>query len=1017
MTQRGTYNQQMDYVAWHFTNHLISRNLLSPMGIPKQKLLDYYADYRDVHRSYVTPADMLRALSLSGLVTTPTNTYEHLIKFKQQIFNGTHTPDVPHKEPVGNNRPKKRVFTDQQFVFRNKSNRDSVVEGHRCDMCKVDFKDDNDEKSHMSSSMHVLRNIYRTNKKSLKLLSKDLVFEGDAMYTLKLSEMKCFKIALRNKLISSVQFTRVFSLIPSTAVKLICTCPKLVVSGNVFELEIKAQFDMFGGYVNPVIFQLQIDDSKEIANFLVDLVFRVGSDELADLGPTSPYKPPARSVIEYEEMPIIPGKNKSVKSAMSFRSRLQEYKVPPYIIHLLNRGFKTIGSIKREDEEKLDEIKKMLCNRDGKASNNIDALTDKNYVKRFRLLLWMEEHQMTKEIHNYDRQDQLLRETHNNLYELDVPGLAEQRPSVLKGDSVFVRRNHEKILFEGIVHEVKEETVLLSFDYSFSYKQGTFVDVQFTYSRYSLRLCYQALDSIAHCNISSHFFPSEYGKAPTTMKLEPWFNADIEKNEQQKKAIRCIVEGSAYPAPYILFGPPGTGKTITIVEAIIQIWALKLGKICICTPSNSAADLIAKLLTKHVPDSEILRLYALSRSFDFMSPELIRCSNYEARNREMYMPTSEEIMAKNIVVLTVVTAGRLVNCLSERVHFKYLFIDEAGHAMEPEVLIPIVGLLADEKTPRVLNGNLILTGDPNQLGPKIQSSLATALGLEMSYLERIMLSCDLYKNPDSVSYVMTKLINNYRSHPNLLYIPNKLFYDNALVARGDEKLINLAEGYFKLPNKTFPLLFHGVQGIEEREGNSPSYFNCEEMQVLLNYMDDLIGANLNGHIVKQSDVGVISPYRKQVQKCKQLFTTKRNWPDVDVASVEQFQGQEKLVILITTVRSRQEFLAQDYQFGIGFLRHPKRFNVAVTRAKALLIIIGNPDILQCDPHWRELINYCQKHKSYYGYKPAKELPPDFNPTDKLALDLTALDLSSDTVEHPAENGLDSGKSSGDSDNA
>lgn len=81
-------------VAWHFTNHLISRNLLSPMGIPKQKLLDYYADYRDVHRSYVTPADMLRALSLSGLVTTPTNTYEHLIKFKQQIFNGTHTPGI-----------------------------------------------------------------------------------------------------------------------------------------------------------------------------------------------------------------------------------------------------------------------------------------------------------------------------------------------------------------------------------------------------------------------------------------------------------------------------------------------------------------------------------------------------------------------------------------------------------------------------------------------------------------------------------------------------------------------------------------------------------------------------------------------------------------------------------------------------------------------------------------------------------------------------------------------------------
>lgn len=99
---------------------------------------------------------------------------------------------------------------------------------------------------------------------------------------------------------------------------------------------------------------------------------------------------------------------------------------------------------------------------------------------------------------------------------------------------------------------------------------------------------------------------------------------------------------------------------------------MKLGKICICTPSNSAADLIAKLLTKHVPDSEILRLYALSRSFDFMSPELIRCSNYEARNREMYMPTSEEIMAKNIVVLTVVTAGRYVLYIFSLLYYKNL---------------------------------------------------------------------------------------------------------------------------------------------------------------------------------------------------------------------------------------------------------------------------------------------------------------------------------------------------------
>lgn len=134
-------------------------------------------------------------------------------------------------------------------------------------------------------------------------------------------------------------------------------------------------------------------------------------------------------------------------------------------------------------------------------------------------------------------------------------------------------------------------------------------------------------------------------------------------------------------------------------------------------------------------------------------------------------------------------------------------MDEAGHAVEVEMLIPIVGFLTKSRTDNLL-GSLVLAGDPKQLGPVVRSSLATTLGfgkentsswcmkfvrilsmiffccVDMSLLERVMSQCKLYeKNPEYNPKVITKLINNYRSHREILHIPNICFYDNELKVR------------------------------------------------------------------------------------------------------------------------------------------------------------------------------------------------------------------------------------------
>ncbi len=261
--------------------------------------------------------------------------------------------------------------------------------------------------------------------------------------------------------------------------------------------------------------------------------------------------------------------------------------------------------------------------------------------------------------------------------------------------------------------------------------------------------------------------------------------------------------------------------------------------------------------------------------------------------------------------------------------------------MEPEILTALQN--ASKKT------KIILAGDPKQLGPLVHSSIAMKLGLWQSMIERLATS-GFYDFNDTCKYGV-KLQENYRSHPDILSFPNATFYENELIPSANRRNTHNLTNFSLLPTKDYPLMFWMVKGDENREGQSPSWFNAKEAGFVLAVVKQLL---MN---VKQEDIGVITPYVKQVEKIKKLLE-KKGIDKVDVGTVEKFQGQERRAIIISTVRSE----------SIKFLGEPRRFCVAVTRAKALLVVIGDPNMLSSNELWRKWLDDVKSNGGYLTKK-------------------------------------------------
>ena len=207
---------------------------------------------------------------------------------------------------------------------------------------------------------------------------------------------------------------------------------------------------------------------------------------------------------------------------------------------------------------------------------------------------------------------------------------------------------------------------------------------------------------------------------------------------------------------------------MTLVEAVKQVAKLTSGCHILATaPSNTAADLLTERLLQHVVKRDILRVNAASRLVPGIPAKVREVSNLE-RDR-IYYPGVEELTRYKIIVTTLVTAGRLVSAMFPPDHFTHVFIDESGQATEPETVIAMAGLLGS-------GAQLVMAGDPRQLGPVIRSSIAVRQGLNISLLERLM-GLDMYNMDGSGQYnqrCITKLIKNFRSHKELLTVPKQL---------------------------------------------------------------------------------------------------------------------------------------------------------------------------------------------------------------------------------------------------
>ncbi|KAH8307269.1 hypothetical protein KR044_008695, partial [Drosophila immigrans] len=630
-------------------------------------------------------------------------------------------------------------------------------------------------------------------------------------------------------------------------------------------------------------------------------------------------------------------------------------------------------------------------------------LTIENYVQRFGVLLHLEEINLTVSMRNYDRERAYFRRD-GEFLSLHIENLAERRPSLVLGDTVHainpwadVNSKDAKI-FEGFVHKVLFNRILLKFNAGFhSTYNGEDYRLTFHFSRMSFRKQHFAIRQSVTVFGEQFLFPKTIIKHEhpqldilhknDTMHLYSeqlqWYNKSL--NSIQKRAVANILRGEAKNTPYIIFGPPGTGKTVTLVETVLQlVHNLPSSRLLVCAPSNSAADLI----TKHIIDSKVLahgefiRLVSQNQVEKGLIPEelISHCGTVEvgvpdSRTESMVVTEtglklrcqSKFIALRRIIISTCTTMGTFLQMDFPSNHFTHLLIDEAGQCTEPETMVPIMVLK---------HGQLILAGDPQQLQPVVIDSKALQYGLKISLLERLLqlepYRKDKLRFPQYSGYnpcLLTKLLNNYRALPSIMDVYSKLFYDDELISMISEEnsrevrlLADLHSIFEPITDMPFNhgTFFHGIKGENMQEMDSPSWFNPAEARHIF-----LTSIHLYRRNVQPAQIGILTPYAKQVKSIRDMFIA-ANVAMPKIGTAEEFQGQERDVILISTVRSSHSMITTDLNHNLGFVQCRRRMNVGISRARALLIVIGNPCLLALDENWRKLIVYCAQNNAYFG---------------------------------------------------
>ncbi|RLV95252.1 ATP-dependent helicase NAM7 [Spathaspora sp. JA1] len=421
-----------------------------------------------------------------------------------------------------------------------------------------------------------------------------------------------------------------------------------------------------------------------------------------------------------------------------------------------------------------------------------------------------------------------------------------------------------------------------------------------------------------------------------------------ELNVSQTNAVRTVLQRPLS----LIQGPPGTGKTVTSATIIYHLSKLNKEKILVCAPSNVAVDHLAEKLdllglkvvrltakSREDVDSSVSHLAlhnVVNKSAKGEFKKLIKLKNEvgelsleDSRNYFKNLRSSESKILGKCDIVCCTCVGAADKRLSQ-FKFRTVLIDESTQASEPEVLIPIVKGAKQ----------VILVGDHQQLGPVILDRKAADAGLKQSLFERLVF----------LGHVPIRLEVQYRMHPCLSDFPSNMFYEGSLQngVTSDDRLIE--DATFPWPMIDTPLMFWANYGREELSSSGNSFLNrVEAMNV------EKIITRLFKDGVSPEQIGVITPYEGQRAYLVQfmsmnstLLEKRDQYLDVEITSVDAFQGREKDFIILSCVR------ANDAQ-SIGFLSDPRRLNVALTRAKYGLIVLGNPRALCRNRLWNCLL--------------------------------------------------------------
>ncbi|CAF1092391.1 unnamed protein product [Rotaria sordida] len=423
-----------------------------------------------------------------------------------------------------------------------------------------------------------------------------------------------------------------------------------------------------------------------------------------------------------------------------------------------------------------------------------------------------------------------------------------------------------------------------------------------------------------------------------------------ELNHSQVYAVKTVLQRPLS----LIQGPPGTGKTVTSATIVYHLIKQNQGQVLVCAPSNIAVDQLTEKI--HKTGLKVVRLCAKSREaldspVSFLAlhnqirnlesePELKKLQQLKDETGELSSADEkryrtlkrkcESDLLRNADVICCTCVGSGDPRLSHGYQFRSILIDESTQATEPECMVPVV-LGARQ---------LILVGDHCQLGPVVMSKKAAKAGLSQSLFERLVV----------LGIRPIRLQVQYRMHPALSAFPSNIFYEGSLQngVTASERTIKGLD--FPWIQSDKPMFFHCSFGQEEISSSGTSYLNRTEANMVEKTATRLLKAG-----IKPEQIGIITPYEGQrafiVQHMQYSGSlNEKLYQEIEVASVDAFQGREKDFIILSCVR------ANEHQ-GIGFLNDPRRLNVALTRAKYGIIIIGNPKVLSRQQLWNHLLTY------------------------------------------------------------